>query len=511
LEQAEKMKNVVKDMGGRTLILAIPPLAVTFLMWLSRLNEVTLFEFLGAAGLLAAAWIPYYKWKVAGERYLPLFPMLSFMFWVYYVLGLFWGNRRGNTSQGVLSDQSIERAMLLACLGVFCLWVGKWTGVGRRFVSRRILDINVTSENTWSYIRTALLLSIPLTFTVQSQATLFGSGGRQFLVLLTSTVPMALFVLLFRKLLRRQANHGEVLLIAVFLVGRLVAGIASGWLGASVSIMIICLVGYLYEERKISAIAVVIVLAYILFFQAGKGAFRKTFWGERVDASISQKISFWSSESLRSWEVTLENPSDENWRHLADQNLGRVSLLQQTAHVLDLTPDVVPFQRGRLYSYMLVTFIPRAIWPDKPSVNEANQFYQVAYGLTEADRLDTVSIAVGTVAESYINFGWWGPFLIMIPVGIFFDYFEYAFLARDAGLVLNAIGIAVLPAFLSVESQLAQYLAGILQTIFVGLFVMWPVLKLRPREGQMPSLLTPARRLVVGGLRFPLAARRRFL
>jgi hypothetical protein len=504
------MKRVVKDMGGSTLVLVIPPLAATFLMWLSRLNEVTLFEFLGAAGLLAAAWIPYYKWKAAGGRYLPLFPIVSFMYWVYYALALFWGTRKAYTSHGELSHESIEQAVLLALMGVCCLWIGKWTGLGRRLVSSKVLDVDASRENTWAYIRTVLLLSIPLTFTVQSRAYLFGAGGRQFLVLLTSSVPMALFVLLLRKLLRRQANHGEVLLIVVFLIGRFMAGIASGWLGASVAVMVICMVAYLYEQRKISAVAVVLVLGYVLFFQAGKAAFRKTFWGERVDASFSQRISFWSSESLRSWELTLEHPTDENWRHLADQNLSRMSLLQQTAHVLDLTPDEVPFQHGRLYSYMLVTLIPRAVWPDKPSVNEANQFYQVAYGLTDADRLDTVSIAVGTLAESFINFGWWGPFLIMIPVGVFFDYFQHTFLARDSGSVLNAIGIALLPSFLAVESQLAQYLAGIAQSIVVVLFVLWPVLHLRRREGKdVPQAACTPR--IASGLRMPLALPRRFL
>jgi len=504
------MKRVVKDMGGSTLVLVIPPLAATLLMWLTRLNDVTLFEFLGAASLLAAAWIPYYKWKTAGESYLPLFPIVSFMFWVYYALALFWGTRKAYTYKGELSHESIEQAILLALMGVCCLWIGKWTGAGQRLVSRKMLGVDVSRENTWSYIRTALLLSIPLTFTIQSRAYLFGAGGRQFLVLLTSTVPMALFVLLFRKLLRREANHGEVLLIVVFLAGRFVAAIASGWLGASVSIIVICMVAYLYEQRKISAVAVVLVFAYVLFFQAGKAAFRKTFWGERVDASFSQRISFWSSESLRNWELMLDNPSEENWRRLADENLGRISLLQQTAHVLDMTPEVVPFQHGRLYSYMLVTLIPRAVWADKPSVNEANQFYQVAYGLTDAHQLDTVSIAVGSLAESFINFGWWGPFLIMVPMGIFFDYFQRAFLARDSGAVLNGIGIALVPTFLGVDSQLAQYLAGIVQSIVVVLLVLAPVLRLRFREGRdVPQPASTAR--LAGGLRMRSMMPRRFL
>lgn len=505
------MKRTVKDLGDNTLMLVVPPVFGTLLLWLARLNDVTLFEFLAATGLLASAWTSYYRWRRAGERYLPLFSIVSFMFWIYYALALFWGTRRAYTARGEeLSQQVIEQAMLLAVVGVVCLWIGKWTGVGRRLVSRKVLDIHPQRENTWSYIRTALLLSLPLTFAVQSRAYLFGSGGRQLLMILTSTVPMALFALLFRKLLRRQASHGEVLLIGVFLMGRFLAGIASGWLGTSAAVMVICSIVYLYERRRIPKVAIILVFAYILFFQAGKEAFRKTFWGERVDSTFSQRISFWSSESLRNWQLTLENPNAENWHRLIDQSLGRMSLLQQTAHVIELTPGEVPYQHGRLYSYMLVTWIPRVLWPEKPSVNEANRFYQVAYGLTDAHQLETVSIAVGTVAESFINFGWWGPFLVMIPLGIFFDYFQHAFLARDSGWVLNAIGIALIPSFLALESQLAQYLAGILQCVVVALLVLLPVLHVQFRGGKSCAQPAPAE-LVTGGLRMPLAVPRRFL
>jgi len=503
------MRPFVKDSGASALVWVVPPLAVTFLMWLVRINEITLFEFVGAAGLLTAAWGPYYSWRRAGERYMPLFPLLSFMYWVFFALSLFWGARNIYTQRGRLSDQSIEHAMLLAVVSVTFLWLGGRTGIGQRLASSRVLDINPKSENTWSYIRTTLLLSVPLTFGMQSQAYLFGSGGRQLFVILTSTVPLAIFVMLFRKWLRRQANHGEFLLIVAFLVSRFLTGIASGWLGTSVSIMIICGIAYLYERQRIPATAVMFVLIYVLFFQAGKEAFRKTFWGERVDATLSQRISFWSSESLRTWELALEYPNSENWRRLADQSLGRVSLLQQTAHVMELTPEVVPYQYGRLYSYMLVTLIPRALWEDKPSVSEANQFYQVAYGLTDPEHLSSVSIAVGTAAESFINFGWWGPFLIMIPLGIFFDYFQHAFLARDSGWVFNAIGIALLPNFLAIESQLAQYLAGIVQCVVVFLLVLWPVLHVCIREGrnapQKGTDPSSARKLVL------VPASRRFL
>ncbi len=54
---------MIKDSGRNVLVLVGPPLVPTFLIWLIRLNEITLFEFLGAAGLLTSAWAPYYPGK----------------------------------------------------------------------------------------------------------------------------------------------------------------------------------------------------------------------------------------------------------------------------------------------------------------------------------------------------------------------------------------------------------------------------------------------------------------
>jgi hypothetical protein len=113
-------------------------------------------------------------------------------------------------------------------------------------------------------------------------------------------------------------------------------------------------------------------------------------------------------------------------------------------------------------------------------------------------------------AESFINFGWLGPILIMIPLGIFFDYFQHTFLARDSGWVLNAVGIALIPSFLSMEHQLTQYLGGIVQCVAMILLVLWPVLRVRARQGESAPLSDVAPR-VAGGLRMPVAMPRRFL
>ena len=169
-------------------------------------------------------------------------------------------------------------------------------------------------------------------------------------------------------------------------------------------------------------------------------------------------------------------------------SVNRLSLLNQTANVIDKTPNVVPYQYGRLYSYMLITLIPRFVWPDKPSVNDANQYYQVAYGLTSEENLNAVSIAVGVLTEGYMNFGWLGAMGVMFLLGIFFDFYQRVLLSKESGVLLTALGIVLLPQFMSIESQMAQYLGGIIQQIIFTLVIMIPALQFRRKA---PTVKVP--------------------
>src|SRR5258707_985062 len=137
----------------------------------------------------------------------------------------------------------------------------------------------------------------------------------------------------------------------------------------------------------------------MLFFQVGKEDFRKTYWqaGSQDIAEGAapggrfERASFWVARSFEKWGETFADPNVETLRDAITPSVSRIALLNQTANVVDMTPSVVPYQYGALYSYLGVTLIPRFLWPNKPSVNEANQFYQVAYGLTAEDDLDRKS------------------------------------------------------------------------------------------------------------------------
>ncbi|HVS82077.1 MAG TPA: hypothetical protein VHE60_10125 [Pyrinomonadaceae bacterium] len=475
------------------------PGAVTALLWLTRANEVTVTEILLALLLSYIPWRSYLTWKSSEKSDLPVFSMIAFMYWLFYVVPLFWEphtiSEIYSPAGRELSDAGVTMAMLMAVLGVGCLWLGMHARLGRLLAPRH-LTINLAPSRR-HYIRAVLAVGCFLNV-YDISPYILGEGGRQLTNIVTSSVPMLAFVILFRDYLRGESTQLDRIVMAAFVVSRLFNGLSSGWLGVSMSLIVVCGVVYLAERRRIPQIAFILVMLFALFFQVGKEDFRKTYWQEASQGVAEgatqggrlERASFWVTRSFEKWGETFADPKVETLRDAITPSLARISLLNQTANVIDLTPSVVPYQYGRLYSYLGVTLIPRFLWPDKPSVSEANQFYQVAYGLTGEEQLSQVSIAAGTLTEGYINFSWPGAVGIMFLLGIFFDFYQTTFLSIKSGPLLQAVGVVLLPTFLSIESQLAQYLGGIIQEVVVILIVMLPAIKMtrsfrRPRVLQL--------------------------
>jgi hypothetical protein len=410
------------------------------------------------------------------------------MYWLAFAVPLFWSSHDIGLVYGKhhLSDGSVTESLGLAVLGAFALLAGMSVAERLRWMPSINLDVH-RSPFSWAYLRFVLILSVVLRFFVPIEA--WGAQGRQIIYNLETILPAVAFAILFRFYLRGEGSGLDRFLVLVYLAIALIVGLSSGWLGSFVGLGLICAAIYVYERRRLPVRAVFIILPVILFLQPTKDKFRERYWRSDSSSSRLERTSFWINNSWGMWSDTFADPSGEGAKQLANQSLNRFSLLQQTANVMESTPDVVPYQHGRLYSYIFVTLVPRFVWPDKPSVNDANRWYQVSYRLTAPQYLKGVSIAVGTLAESFINFGWLGPVLVIFPLGVFLGSVQRIFLRDTSGLLLNSLGVALLPGFLGIEAQLAQYLGGLAQQIALALLVLIPVLKFRNRNKTVDNTL----------------------
>jgi hypothetical protein len=399
------------------------------------------------------------------------------MYWIYYALALFWGARTpsgvATPSEREVSDEAITWALGLAVIGVSALWLGMRVGLGKYVVPRKLPDLKPQISST-HYLR-FLLVGGTLLGSYDSVPYLVGEGGRQVVTIIVSIVPLLAFSILFQKLLKGKAELIDKALVLGFLGSRLVTGLSSGWLGSFAAIILVCGAMFVAERRRIPRFVVLLVIVFTLFFQVSKQEFRKVYWKAETETSRLDRVMFWTEVSLTKWQQALSDTSGGALADALNMSLSRVSLLTQTANVIDLTPSSVPYQGGQLYSYLIVTWIPRAVWPDKPSMNEANQFYQVAYGISTEEELENVSIAVGVMAEAYISFGVYGVIGIMFLMGVFYDIYRKTFFHNRSGLLMVGVGIALLPQIMAIESQMAAYLGGIVQEVLLTLLVFLPL------------------------------------
>lgn len=462
------------------------PLLVTALLWYSSSYDVPLAE-TGAALLLGwLPWASYRNWYRGERKGLPLFALIAGMYWLAYVVPLFEASHEVDLVSGrrPLSERAITASLYLAVTGVFALGAGIKLAARFHWVPAIRVDVSSTPKD-WHYLR--IIFIVGTLVKVFVPITEWGAEGRQIISNFENIVPAFSFAIFLRYYLRRKISDLDKFLMLGYVFIALVVGISSGWLGSLVGLGIVCVTVYTYERRKLPLTAALIMLPIILFFQPGKEAFRGRYWRGDSGGGYSERVVFWIERSWNMWADAITDRTGYQGKLLADASLERLSLLQQTANVMEFTPDRVPYQYGRLYSYVGVTLIPRFLWADKPSVNDANRWYQVSYGLTLPRGLSGVSIAVGTLAESYINFGWLGPVLIMFPLGIFLGSLQRIFLRADSGLLFSSLGAVLVQQLLAVESQMAQYVAGLAQQVFLVLLVLIPVLKSRGREKAFPA------------------------
>jgi hypothetical protein len=67
---------------------------------------------------------------------------------------------------------------------------------------------------------------------------------------------------------------------------------------------------------------------------------------------------------------------------------------------------------------------------------------------------------------------------VIFCIGIFLGLFDKIFLRPGSGLLLNSIGVVLLPQLLTVEAQLAQYIAGFGQQVAVAVITLAPMFDL---------------------------------
>lgn len=469
LAQATPFRSRGLTDARRSLLWLAGAILLATLSTISRQN-VTLAQFACAGVLLAILIRSYISWSQRRDARVPVWPLVCAAHFVFYGVAIF-GALRASPSLfdhgSDLSDSILTMAMVVGIVGVVSMWAGRMAAmrlVGLKTFRLPFLEI---SSATPGRVKVLLLIGIVANL---FGVPLYGSVLWNISVIAFGALPLAAFLwLVLARRFRRLSELDYVLGIA-FLATRVLAGARfNASLGTVVVPLLLMGVADVSLKRKLPWPTITVVACLILFLQPGKGIIRTEMSRGQIGVGMTDAVVRWVDLSISEWADVFAGraPLDEQLSATST----RSSLLTMTGVILEQTPESVPYQLGAYYPLLIKNLIPRVLWPGKPSVNLGNQFFQVEYGLTAKQNLSTVSIACGFEAEGYMNFGWAGIVPVGLLVGFVVGIYELAFFSAGSSTTAIAVGLAMLPGFLTIESQLVQYLGGILQLAFAAAIV----------------------------------------
>jgi len=138
-----------------------------------------------------------------------------------------------------------------------------------------------------------------------------------------------------------------------------------------------------------------------------------------------------------------------------------------TGLVVMLTPAVVPYEGIDRFLALPAGLIPRAFWPDKPTLSRGVWFSSTFRGLEE----DTTSYSAMTIfSEGYLFYGWTGTLLAMLIAGALLAVVR----RRLDNPRLMLVYLALVPTILQIEPELSSYLTTLIQrsVVFLLVFVL---------------------------------------
>ena len=99
--------------------------------------------------------------------------------------------------------------------------------------------------------------------------------------------------------------------------------------------------------------------------------------------------------------------------------------------IIKAVPDQLDFQYGFSYLNSVLVLIPRSLYPEKPFVNLDTTIGQTVFG---CNSFGACGVPPGLLAESYLNFGLVGLFVMPVVLGLFVGKLDLQFkLSRPGG------------------------------------------------------------------------------
>lgn len=378
--------------------------------------------------LAAVCFLPMAIWLTQEHRGLPMFELICLSYAVQYSFPVYLESNEIIilSRRMVLPWDTIFHALSLTMLGVGAMIVCYYL-VLHNPLTRKIPRVQLSPDpyRIRFYIvgvivaNTLLALGSVLGVEILSSVRLGAVLG-----LIQQQVDIVIIILAYQVYRNEQRNAGLMLLLYGLLAARFLAGLQTGMLEHAFIPVAILLIVVWHSRKKIPWVSLGIGMLLLLVMNQAKHEYRARVWFASEPYTVVEKVLLWGELSYEQSVALLSGNTDTSIQ-IFEAATGRMNTLKRLAHVLVMTPDVVPYYEGASYEYLIYTWVPRIIWPEKPSHSTLTNQMDIAYMLKAPG--SSSSINIGFIAEAYANYGALGVPIVLALNGVFLGIFTHMF------------------------------------------------------------------------------------
>ncbi len=421
-----------------------------------------------ASALYFLCILPFFLYFYLQEKNIPYVALFGLTYFAYYGLGIFHEYDVYTFQQ--VNPHVIYRTLLIIFFGfvsfIFAFYSSKLP------VERIVPHINIAFDTTkiWPWgARLTLIGLVTHYYTTQEKSVplIFGS----MVTFLDQLTLMGMGVLFLTQLKGKLKLWPKLMLWCFAMPIRFIFTLSTGGFSTIIYETAVFIFIYLYCRQRIPWLLIILLAFPYSLIWGARDEYRDRAWlGDYRGKNAFERGFMYLGLIGKGFHQTVSNDDTEFLGSAYSRLSARSNQFVTFAKVVELTPDYIPFWGGFTYRNLLLSPLPRILFPDKPIKNLGQDFGH-RYGFLDPGDMGT-SYNLPFTVEMYINFGPWavvvGMFIIGIIVRIIYALFNHPLCGEGGFLICAVIFVAIL----NLESDFSLLFGAMIQQLFLFYIIM---------------------------------------
>ncbi len=390
---------------------------------------------------------------------IPFFPLVGLFYATGFGLPMFASNIKltGRLSWTTVTEQSLT----LVLLGILGMNIAFYTSKSSLWKKVSPIQLpNFYSQNRLYYLTWVMLLAhiaflyIPSIQKIPSLGQLLEPIGY---------IAYGTFYIMWSR--GKLPIYQALTLLLVFVPLEIIKRFSSGLLAELMILGLYIILIIWYERKRIPVIFITITMLMYLAFNPVKSEYRQLTWNDRsAPMNPIDKVSLFINLAVKHYQgANTSVKTSEN--STANPAIERSAQILLFSDVMEKTPKLVPYWNGETYLPLFTSFIPRALWSDKPIEMVGNQFGHRYHYLDYNDKITSINLP--WIVEMYANFGILGVLIGMPLVGVFLAFLEQKLNSSKMEPLEVVMGAAVLFRLIYQESNFSVMVGSVVSLIVI--------------------------------------------